>query len=154
MIYNLLKIIAPNMENQHRNLTCFLAGVIIYTLIYSYMGVFAKETNNMFLLSFFYNMWYILLADAFAMAVLYKNYYNKTIFTEVDETFSLHKDNIENGMKDNIERMKKKPKKDKTDKTDDSILKLDYKKNNEDDGMEGFVKDSALGDNWTTHNSE
>jgi hypothetical protein len=84
IIHNILKTITPNMEPQHRNLTTFLTGVVLYTLFYSYVGTLGKE--HIFLNTFFKYSVYILLADAFAMAILYKNFYKHTIFKEVEET--------------------------------------------------------------------
>jgi hypothetical protein len=74
-----------SVENQTKNLTTFLFGVTVYTLIYSYVGS-CDFSSNLFLKSFFGFFYYIILADAFAMAIIYKNYYKQTIFTEVKET--------------------------------------------------------------------
>lgn len=84
IIHNILKTLAPNMEPQNRNLTTFLTGVVLYTLFYSYVGTLGRE--HTFLNVFFKYSIYILIADAFAMAILYKNFYKQTIFKEVEET--------------------------------------------------------------------
>jgi hypothetical protein len=73
------------MQNQTKNLTTFLFGTTIYTLFYSYLGSLNFE-ENLFFKSFFNFFFYIILADAFAMAIIYKNYYKTTIFTEINET--------------------------------------------------------------------
>ena len=74
------------MENQNRNLTTFLTGTVLYVLFYSYVGSLDLTGNAFFkmLFGFFY---YIVMADGFAMAIIYKNFYKQTIFTEVRETF-------------------------------------------------------------------
>jgi hypothetical protein len=73
------------MENQTRNLTTFLSGTVIYVLLYSYIGSIDLHTNP-FLFKLFGFFMYIITADGFAMAILYKNFYKQTIFTEVNET--------------------------------------------------------------------
>lgn len=84
IIHNILKTVTPNMEPQSRNLTTFLTGVVLYTLFYSYVGTLGRE--HTFLNVFFKYSIYILIADAFSMAILYKNFYKQTIFREVEET--------------------------------------------------------------------
>lgn len=73
------------MSDQTKNLLTFVLGSTLYTLFYSYLGSFDFSCNLMFksLFNFFF---YIILADGFAMAIIYKNYYKQTIFTEVRET--------------------------------------------------------------------
>jgi hypothetical protein len=73
------------MENQTRNLTTFLSGTVIYVLLNSYIGS-VDLRNNPFLFKLFGFFMYIIMADGFAMAILYKNFYKQTIFTEVNET--------------------------------------------------------------------
>jgi hypothetical protein len=84
-------------ENQTRNLTTFLLGTLLYVFIYSYTGSLINIS------SFFKNLFgffiYIIIADAFAMGILYKNAYNQTILTEIKETFNspnIFKVNVEN----------------------------------------------------------
>jgi len=84
-IHNILKTFFPDMEPQHRNLTTFITGVVLYTLFYSYVGTLGNE--HIFLNIFLKYSMYIVLADAFGMAILYKNFYKQSIFTEVEETF-------------------------------------------------------------------
>lgn len=88
-IHNILKLVSPTMESQHRNLTTFLTGVVLYTLFYSYVGTLGTEHS--FLSVFFKYSIYIVIADAFAMAILYKNYYHHSIFKEVEETLGATK---------------------------------------------------------------
>lgn len=96
IIHNILKNFSY-METQTRNLTTFLTGTVLYVLFYSYVGSLDFDSNP-FLKRLFGFFFYIVLADGFAMAVLYKNFYKQTIFTEVKETFGAKdppKDNIE-----------------------------------------------------------
>ena len=74
-----------SMTDQTKNLLTFVLGSTLYTLFYSFLGSFDFNTNFMFrsLFNFFF---YIILADGFAMAIIYKNFYKQTIFTEVRET--------------------------------------------------------------------
>jgi len=84
LIHNLLKMF-PSMENQTRNLTTFLTGTVLYVFIYSYVGS-VNLNCNLFYKRLFGFFIYIIMADGFAMAILYKNAYKQTIFTEVGET--------------------------------------------------------------------
>lgn len=78
------------MSNQTKNLTTFVVGVTIYTLFYSYMGSI-DFSRNLFAKGFFNFFYYIVLADAFAMGIIYKNYYKYSIFNEVRETIGAEK---------------------------------------------------------------
>jgi hypothetical protein len=73
------------LENQTRNLTTFLLGTVIYVLFYSYIGSM-DFSNNLFFKKLFGFFYYIVMADGFAMAILYKNFYKQTILTEIKET--------------------------------------------------------------------
>ena len=103
IIHNFLKTLTF-FENQTRNLTTFLTGVFIYVLFYSYVGSLDLEDNKFFKL--FFNFFiYIVLADGFAMAIIYKNFYKQTILTEVKETFGakepiIIKNDIKNDIKE------------------------------------------------------
>ncbi len=83
LIHNIVQLF-PSDNNQKKNLTTFLLGVVIYTILYSWIGTLTYE-NNKFLFTFFNFFFYIVLADAFSMAVIYKNYYNTTILTEIKD---------------------------------------------------------------------
>ena len=74
-------------ENQTKNLFTFLIGVVSYTFIYTWLGSINKE-DNVFIFTLFNYFSYIILADAFAMAVIYKNYYKSSIIGEATEVFS------------------------------------------------------------------
>ena len=147
IIHNILKTIAPNMEPQHRNLTTFLTGVVLYTLFYSYVGTLGRE--HTFLNVFFKYSVYILMADAFAMAILYKNFYKQTIFKEVEETIGTSgpkqtASNVEPIIEaEHVERM--------SEPKHTELPELDYEATNEPDNMEGFMKDTALGDLYNTN---
>ena len=144
LLHNSLKVLFPNMEPQHRNLTTFLIGTVLYTLFYSYVGTLGRE--HTFLNVFFKYSIYILMADAFAMANLYKH----TIFREVEETIGSRQTlkpiylseeypksvNIENA------EIMEEQKQDVPQIEDNTATVYD--------DMEGFVKDSALGDHFTT----
>lgn len=84
IIHNFLKNFV-SLENQTRNLTTFLTGTVLYVLFYSYVGS-VDFNSNLFLKRLFGFFIYIVIADGFAMAILYKNFYKQTIFTEVNET--------------------------------------------------------------------
>lgn len=138
-IHHFLKNFA-SMENQTRNLTTFLTGTVVYVLFYSYAGSF-DFIDNPFLKRLFGFFIYIVMADGFAMAILYKNFYKQTIFTEVKETIGSTPPKM-------------------TDIYDDlSEAKIDEPQhipllNNESDYVyenEGFANDSALGDVYTTN---
>ena len=163
IIHNILKTIFPNMDVQHRNLTTFLTGVVLYTLFYSYVGTLGRE--HLFLNVFFKYSIYILIADGFAMAILYKNFYKQTIFKEVEETLGTSGPkqtaaNVEPIMtveavindSANSANDTAKPKK-KSKKKEEQILPvlLNENENNYNIENEGFAMDSALGDFYTTN---
>lgn len=84
-IHHLVQTLFPLAEDQTRNLLTFLSGTVLYVLFYSYLGSldFSRNFFGKSLFNFFY---YIVLADGFAMAIIYKNYYKHTILNEVRET--------------------------------------------------------------------
>lgn len=140
IIHNFLKNFT-SMENQTRNLTTFLTGTVLYVLFYSYAGSFDFIDNPFFkrLFGFFI---YIVIADGFAMAILYKNFYKQTIFTEVKETLGSPAHKMTDINDDSSETNEKE--------TSENIPLL----NNDSDYIdeeEGFAKDSALGDTYNTN---
>ena len=156
MFHNALKILFPNMETQHRNLTTFLIGVVLYTLFYSYVGTLGCE--HTFLNVFFKYSIYIVIADAFAMAILYKNFYKHTIFREVEETIGA---NPPKQTAENVEPIIHACAEVITEQRNSETPKIDEnngipqiedvdEEDEDEDSMEGFVKDSALGDSFTT----
>ncbi len=84
LIHHLVHLL-PFGENQTKNLFTFVFGTLLYTILYSYFGAINKETNAFIFMLFNYFA-YIVLADGFSMAIIYKNYYKTTIFTEIKET--------------------------------------------------------------------
>lgn len=146
IIHNILKTVSPTMEPQHRNLTTFLTGVVLYTLFYSYVGTLGRE--HTFLNVFFKYSVYILMADAFAMAILYKNFYKHTIFREVEETMGA------SGPKQtatNVEPIVTVEAQIDTPSQERLPELLDEGDCNDDNSMEGFAKDSALGERFNTN---
>ena len=83
VIHNIAKMFS--LENQTRNLAVFLTGVVLYVLFYAYVG--SLDLTNPFYIRLFSYFIYIILADGFAMAILYKNGYKQSILMEVNETF-------------------------------------------------------------------
>jgi len=88
-IHSFLNLFEHVIQDKTRNFTTFLLGVVLYTLFYTYFGTYGPEFP--FICSFLKYAMYIILADGFVMAIIYKNYYNQTILTEVGETFGAHK---------------------------------------------------------------
>lgn len=85
LLHNFIKQF-DGIDVQTKNLTVFLIGVTIYTFVYSWLG--SNSRNDRSFSYFFFNFFtYVILADAFSMAIIYKNYFNKSIFNEVKETF-------------------------------------------------------------------
>ena len=88
-IHSFLNLFEHIIQDKTRNFTTFLLGVVLYTLFYTYFGTYGPEFP--FISSFLKYAIYIILADGFVMAIIYKNYYNQTILTEVGETLGAHK---------------------------------------------------------------
>ena len=55
--------------------------------------------------------WYIILADAFAMAIIYKNYYKTSIIGEAKEVFSDKPNNIKDSLQTELDDFITKDKK-------------------------------------------
>lgn len=143
IIHNFLKNFT-SMENQTRNLTTFLTGTVLYVLFYSYAGSF-DFIDNPFLKRLFGFFIYIVIADGFAMAILYKNFYKQTIFTEVEETLGSTGPKMTAANVEPITTVE-------ANLSDDNI-DVPLLNNNSDyiDEQEGFTKDSALGDTYNTN---
>lgn len=138
-IHNFLKNFT-SMENQTRNLTTFLTGIVLYLLFYSYADSFDFVDNPFFkqLFGFFI---YIVIADGFAMAILYKNFYKQKIFKEAQETLSSSGSKMTCANDDTVKA--------NTDET--QLIPLLNNEPDYVDEQEGFTKDSALGDTYTTN---
>lgn len=152
-IHNILKSFST-MENQTRNLTTFLTGTILYVLFYSYVGSIDFNSNP-FLKRLFGFFIYVVIADAFSMAILYKNFYKQTILTEVNETLGSSGPKI---TATNVEPIATaeatiKPPKKKIVKEPKINKNIPLLNENSDyvDEREGFIKDSAYGDAYTTN---
>ena len=84
-------------ENGKKNVMTFLFGSILYFLLYGYLRSPTTNINNfvMYALKNFFH-WFILI-DMICMAVIYKLYYNRSIFNEMSETvFDKNVENVEN----------------------------------------------------------
>ncbi len=88
-IHSFLNLFEHVIQDKTRNFITFLLGVVLYTLFYTYFGTYGPEFP--FISSFLKYAMYIILADGFVMAIIYKNYYNQTILTEVGETLGAPK---------------------------------------------------------------
>jgi hypothetical protein len=143
-IHNFLKNFT-SMENQNRNLTTFLTGTVLYVLFYSYAGSF-DFNSNLFFKRIFGFFIYIIIADGFAMAILYKNFYKQTIFTEVQETLGSSGPKMTAANVEPITTVE-------ANLSDDENTNAPLLNNNSDyiDEQEGFTKDSALGDAYNTN---
>lgn len=157
IIHNFLKRYG-SMENQTRNLTTFLIGTILYVLFYSYVGSL-DLTKNKFIQLFFNFFIYIVLADGFAMAIIYKNFYKHTIFNEVKETFGSKYVDEYNPLLDkpiklkrpNIPKQEQEQESEEQDQEPDKFLKLEETPDHDETSNQGFSKDSAYGDVYTTN---
>ena len=179
IIHNILKSFS-SMENQTRNLTTYLSGTFLYVLFYSYTGSIVFN-NNSFFKEFFI---YIMIADAFSMAILYKDLYEEIINKQTTDKQTTDKQTMDKQTMDkqtmdkqttdkqtmdkqttftdqpkisatkvksiSKEEVNIKPPKKKIVKNDENILLLnetsDYV-----DNMEGFIKDTAYGDAYSTN---
>lgn len=146
IIHNILKSFC-SMENQTRNLTTFLTGTVLYALFYSYVGSI-DFNSNLFLKRLFGFFIYIVMADGFSMAILYKNFYKQTIFKEVEETIG------SNGPKmtaSDVEPIEKAEATINVSKTDNERIPLLSNNSEHVYANEGFSKDSALGEFYSTN---
>ena len=134
----MLKTFSPNTEPRHRNLITFLTGAVLYTLFYSYVGTLERE--NTFLNAFFKYSIYIALADAFVMAILHKNFYKHTKFRENMGSKTATKVEPIITVEDQIDTSR-----------EEKLPELLNETNYYDDSMEGFAKDSALGEIFNTN---
>ena len=147
LIHNMLKNFT-SMENQTRNLTTFLTGIVLYVLFYSYIGSL-DIMNNPFLKRLFGYFIYIIMADGFSMAIIYKNFYKQTIFTEVNETIGTSGPKMTAVDVEPIETAEANihiPSENKSECVSLLNNETDYIDENE-----GFVKDTALGNYYNTN---
>ena len=84
-IHHIFQLLPSSIETKTRDLSTFLFGTFLYAFLYSYFKTYGQD--HPFLTCFLNFTLYIILADAFVMGVIYKNFYRQTIFTEVKETF-------------------------------------------------------------------
>jgi hypothetical protein len=147
LIHNIFKNFT-SMESQTRNLTTFLTGTVLYVLFYSYVGSL-DIIHDSFLKRLFGYFICIVMADGFSMALIYKNFYKQTIFTEANQTIGTSGPKMTATDVEPIETVEANvhiP----TQNTSESIPLL----NNESeyiDENEGFTKDSALGNTYNTN---
>lgn len=79
--YNIIK---GNISNQTRNLLTFLIGVVLYTILWTFLYR-NREHSNLIIDSLKYGFIYIFIADCFSIAIIYKNYYKRNITTEISD---------------------------------------------------------------------
>lgn len=77
-------ILYDDISNQTKNLTTFLLGVILYTIVWTFLYR-KKDNNNLIFDSLKYGFVYIFIADCFCMAIIYKNYYGGSITHEITD---------------------------------------------------------------------
>jgi hypothetical protein len=132
-IHNILK--NCNIENKKRNLTTFFAGILLYIVFYSYVDSFGFIDHPRLFGHFFC----IAMADIIAIST-----YKETNFTEAKETMSLSGPKInDTEYNANISNQH----------TTDHNTSIRLLKNDSDyiDEIEGFTKDSALGNAYSTN---
>ena len=85
MIQNLLP---GNFTNQTKNLLTFLIGIVLYTIFFTYLFKKNNESKSLLINSMKGGFTYILLSDCISMGIIYKNYYNRSITSEIKEVWS------------------------------------------------------------------
>jgi hypothetical protein len=98
MFWFILHQIVKNLDYytiETRNLTVFLFGGLLYAITHSYISCSSfKKDSFLSKLAMWYT--YIMITDAFAMGVIYKNKFNESICREVKETIGKNAGNKEN----------------------------------------------------------
>jgi hypothetical protein len=70
-----------DLTNQTKNLTTFVFGTLLHTMLYSYLGSLNLSASSFMKTMFgFYS--HILFVDIVAIGIIYKNYYNESIVSE------------------------------------------------------------------------
>lgn len=131
-IHNLIHLL-PFDSNQNKNLFTFVVGVVLYTIIYSFLGSL-KGDNKPFLTMFFNFFLYIILADGFAMAIIYKNFYKITIMGEVKDVFATNENDNNSFEKSILDKKNKINKINEIYKSDE--LNKTYESNKSDESDE------------------
>lgn len=85
VLHQIVQKILGNLSEQTRNLITFLLGVVLYTLLWTYVNT--TKSDNFIVASIRYGFYYIFVSDCFAMGIIYKNYYNRSITTEVSSAW-------------------------------------------------------------------
>lgn len=168
IIHNIFKVFSLNMDLQSRNLFTFLTGVVLYTLLYSYIESVEKENSYLNIICKYST--YILITDVIMMVISYKN----TIFKKVEENMIDSKKkqkatSVECVTREEEQIDKNKNKIRKNNAVLNDLVKEFFPKPvkqiekerlpelmnessyNEEDLMEGFTKDSALGGIFSTN---
>lgn len=73
-----------DLPNGSRNVRTFLAGTICYIIMHAYLYSQYGD-NNKLIAMFRPYIYYVCAADVIAVAIIYKNYYKRTILDEVSE---------------------------------------------------------------------
>ena len=85
LLHQVVQKIPGNLSDQTRNLITFLLGVMLYTFLWTYVN--STKSNNFVVTGIRYGFYYIFVSDCFAMGIIYKNYYNRSIRTEISSAW-------------------------------------------------------------------
>ena len=91
-IHHIVHAALPSsISDERKNLLTFLTGVFCWVLLYSYVQT-AKHTTFLHR-AIGSGFMYLFIADVFAMGIIYKNCYKKSILSEVNEVVGSKDDN-------------------------------------------------------------
>jgi hypothetical protein len=84
ILHNIINIFFENWNESRKNCLTFIIGGTLYVLLYVFLEYMCKTTKNLFieLLHKFFLAFVVI--DAFTMAILYKSYWGRSIFKEID----------------------------------------------------------------------
>ncbi len=94
-------------SEKKKNLTTFLVGIIFYAIISCILYKYSTNTENMFLHAMNKILIVIVLADAVAMSIIYRHYWNRNIISEVVPE-GKKKENVEEKEMEETEPMEEK----------------------------------------------
>jgi len=90
LLHQLLKpLLDYGLWHQTANLTVFLIGIVLWTYLWVFINDvrFHGGINNFLVTGLSQGFAYFLLSDIMAIAIIYKNYWKRSIMTEFEEIF-------------------------------------------------------------------
>lgn len=84
LLHNIINTFVKDWSESKKNCFTFVIGGTLYVLLYVFLEYLSKITGNLFITLLHKFYLYFIVIDTISMAILYKNYFGRSIFTEID----------------------------------------------------------------------